>query len=177
MATNSAELAAAAAAPASPAQAEQEQQQASLAPTTLAGRCAILRRELGLSDMTVAETVHVAATQLGIDHTSGGQKTLGEIAALCVNAIGVGIGVEPDQPPGPSLAGHQPGPSLRPQQQEELKQQRQQQKGRTAVVAWLDAVKAAGGYTGWQQLTPQQQEELKQHAQQRLNKCGCCVVQ
>mgnify|MGYP000125117482 CR=1 FL=1 len=116
MAKNTAELAAAAAAPASPAQAEQEQRTANLAPTTLAGRCAILKRELGLSDMTVVETVRVAATQLGIAHDTSGGKTLGEIAAMCVKAIGVGIGVEPDQPPGPSLAGHQPGPSLGPGQ-------------------------------------------------------------
>jgi poly [ADP-ribose] polymerase 10/14/15 len=58
-----------------------------LAPTTLAGKCAILRRELGLSGMTIAETVHTAATQLGVDD-SGGQP-LGDIAALCMKTLGM----------------------------------------------------------------------------------------
>ena len=67
---------------------------------TLASRCAILRRELGLSGMTVAETVHEAATQLGVD---GSGKSLVDIAALCMEALGVG-----QDPAGTSSVGQDP---------------------------------------------------------------------
>ena len=44
--------------------------------------------QLGLSGMTMAETVHVAATQLGVDD-SGGQPLV-DVAAACMETLGVG---------------------------------------------------------------------------------------
>ena len=61
--------------------------EAQVAPTTLAGRCAILRRELGLSGDSIKDVVHTAATQLGVDCSDG--RSLLEVAMACMEALGL----------------------------------------------------------------------------------------
>ena len=56
-------------------------------PTTLAGRCAILRREMGLSGGNLKDVVHQAAGQLGVD--SSDERRLIDIAKSCMEILGL----------------------------------------------------------------------------------------
>ena len=55
--------------------------------TTLAGRCDILQRALGLSGGSLSDVVHRAAAQLGVDISDGRSHI--DIAKSCMEVLGV----------------------------------------------------------------------------------------